>query len=421
MKEWLSVGRVFVPGGLPTVTYNPRLELGLERSVTDFLNERHRMLSVSGPTKSGKTVLLKRLLPDAMWLSGGSLDTANDFWNAINDELGLYTTESASEGQQETASRTTSGGGGLGSIARVDRSGTDQFSTDRGSTRGRERSASAVAREALRQSQPVLVIDDFHYIEPAVQLQIIRGLKDLVFEGVAVIVAAVPHRAYDAVRVEKEMTGRVEQLAISFWSKEELRGIASVGFAALNVVDDSNLDARLADEAFSSPHLMQDFCLQLCKANDVQQTQEHPLSLGSPRWPEFFADRASLTSKAAFDLLARGPRQRKDRKERVLKGGTVTDIYGLVLRAIARTGPLTELTYEQLRAAVREIVQDDPPQRHEITRVLEEMSKIAKEQIEGEPVVDYDVELGTLFISDPFFAYFLRWGAAPGTRGASDS
>jgi hypothetical protein len=38
------------------------------------------------------------------------------------------------------------------------------------------------------------------------------------------------------------------------------------------------------------------------------------------------------------------------------------------------------------------------------------MGKIAKENIEGEPVVDYDAELSTLYISDPFFAYFLRWG-----------
>ena len=54
----------------------------------------------------------------------------------------------------------------------------------------------------------------------------------------------------------------------------------------------------------------------------------------------------------------------------------------------------------------------EPPQRHEVTRVLEEMSKIAREKIEGEPVVDYDEELSTLYISEPFFAYFLRWGPA---------
>ena len=56
------------------------------------------------------------------------------------------------------------------------------------------------------------------------------------------------------------------------------------------------------------------------------------------------------------------------------------------------------------------VLKDDPPSQQEVTRVVQEMSKIAREKIEGEPVVDYDTELETLHISDPFFAYFLRWG-----------
>ena len=109
-------------------------------------------------------------------------------------------------------------------------------------------------------------------------------------------------------------------------------------------------------------------------------------------------------------MLARGPRQRTDRKERQLKSGSVTDIYGAVLAAIAHTGPNTELTYEEIRAALKDVLSSDSPQRHEVTRILEEMTKIATNEIEGEPVVDYDVELGKLYISDPYFAFFLRWG-----------
>ena len=80
------------------------------------------------------------------------------------------------------------------------------------------------------------------------------------------------------------------------------------------------------------------------------------------------------------------------------------------MAAIAYTGPLTQLTYVELRGALRQVLKDEPPSQPEVTRVLQEMSKIAKERIEGEPVVDYDTELETLYISDPFFAYFLRWG-----------
>ena len=67
-------------------------------------------------------------------------------------------------------------------------------------------------------------------------MQIVRGLKDLVFDGIAVIVASVPHRAYDAVRVEKEMTGRVEHLEIPFWSsRTSCEASPHDGFDALNV------------------------------------------------------------------------------------------------------------------------------------------------------------------------------------------
>ena len=82
----------------------------------------------------------------------------------------------------------------------------------------------------------------------------------------------------------------------------------------------------------------------------------------------------------------------------------------MVLAAIADTGPLTELTYEQIRTGLRYVLDEEAPQRHEVTRVLEEMARISREQIDGEPVLDYDTEMSTLHIADPFFAYFLRWG-----------
>lgn len=409
--DLLTLGQVFVPGGLPTVTYNPRERLRLEDHLRDYLDERHKILSLSGPTKSGKTVLLRSVVKGGgVWLSGGNIETLADFWSGVADQLGLFTSEEESDVIEDTAGRGKRGGIGIKGI-RGELEGSDAFMSGRGTKRGRERPASLAAQDALRTGLHVVVVDDFHYIGPAVQLQIVRNLKELVFDGVPVIFASVPHRAYDAVRVEKEMTGRVEQLEIPFWSLEELQGIAHDGFRALNGVDEFGIAERLSAESFSSPHLMQDFCLQVCKESGLRSTSLDPVIIQEPEWQAFFESRASAASKSAFDLLARGPRQRTDRKQRTLTGGRVTDIYGVVLAAIADTGPLTKLTYEELRASLRKVMTSDPPQRHEVTRILEEMTRIARDQIEGEPVVDYDEELSTLFISDPFFAYFLRWGS----------
>jgi hypothetical protein len=411
-EKSITLGRVFVPGGMPTITYNPREDLQLEQKVLDYTDERHRILSLSGPTKSGKTVLLRSVLQSPVWLSGGEISTLQDFHHLLADKLGVFTDEQWTGGDQDTSTDTTTIGGSLapgGVGPRVDSARSDVSSSSRSRSGSRKRSIWLAAKQKLEADLPVIVVDDFHYITPDVQMQIVRGLKELIFAGLPVVLASVPHRAFDVVRVEKEMTGRVVQLSIDFWSESELIGIAEAGFEALNVTAPDEMPKRLAKESFGSPHLMQDFCLGVCKQNAIRVRQETTGKVLIDNWEGFFGGRASETSKMAFDLLARGPRQRSDRKERILKDGRVMDIYGVVLAAMAYTGPRTKLTYEELRAALRDLL-DEPPQRHEVTRVLEEMSRIARDQIEGEPVVDYDDKLGTLYIADPFFAYFLRWG-----------
>jgi hypothetical protein len=410
-----QAAKVFVPGGRPTITYVPRGDLRLEDEVAAYLSNRHKILSVSGPTKTGKTVLLRSQVTgdlNPLWLSGGVLATIDDFWSAVADELDVPTEVGMDGGLSHTESGKWSGELNLGA-AKGGRAKDQSVTRDRKMSERTTRSPRQASRRKLRDDPNyVVVIDDFHYVPSAVQLEIVRGMKDLVFDGVGLIVAAVPHRAYDVVRVEKEMTGRVAQLEVGFWSRRDLKKIATTGFDALNVVVNDALVSRLVEESFQSPHLMQEFCRQLCSGAGISETCATPTGIGEPDWDGFFTQLAPGASKAAFDLLARGPRQRSDRKVRHLRDGKETDIYGAVLRAIAATGPLTELTYEQLRGALRSVLAttDDPPQKHEVTRVLDEMTKIAREQIDGEPVVDYDGELATLYISDPYFAYWLRWG-----------
>lgn len=407
----LPVGHVFVAGGLPTITYSPRAELGLETRLRDYLEERFRILSISGPTKTGKTVLVKNVLQnvDKVLISGGDVRSTSDLWNNVADHLSLISTYEETRQDTDAESRTVGGDVQIPVLGKLSKSGQESVSSSTSDKVIRNRSIDIAAKKALRESNVPLIIDDFHYIPAGVQVEIVRSLKDLVFDGLPVIVIAVPHRAYDVIRVEKEMTGRVEQLSIGFWSNSELRGIAEKGFGALRVVDEAGvITERLAAESFASPHLMQSFCLEVVKGSGIRERQPTPVFLQEPMWSEFFKERSIAASKTAFDKLVRGPRQRTDRKPRTLKNGLTVDIYGAVLMAIGHTGPLTSVSYESLRAAMRDVAAEDAPSGQEITRILGEMTKIARE-MEGEPVVDYDASLATLHISDPYFAFFLKW------------
>ena len=64
---------------------------------------------------------------------------------------------------------------------------------------------------------------------------------------------------------------------------------------------------------------------------------------------------------------------------------------------------------------MRKVLSDNIPQGHEITRVLSKMDEIAKKELHGEPVLDWDKENTKLYISDPFFAFYLKWAIKKST------
>ena len=101
---------MFVPGGSAKITYNPRESLKLEERVRDYLDERHKILSLSGPTKSGKTVLLKTVVPEAIWISGGSIGTVAEFWEALTDQLGGFTQVGEEQAEESGMARQREGG-----------------------------------------------------------------------------------------------------------------------------------------------------------------------------------------------------------------------------------------------------------------------------------------------------------------------
>src|SRR5699024_7007878 len=143
----------------------------------------------------------------------------------------------------------------------------------------------------------------------------VRALKAPVFDGAKVILITVPHRTYDAVRVEKEMTGRFAPLGIDLWSPEELEKIATQGFSTLNCNDfDNRLSKMFAAESFGSPLLMQDFCQKWCKDQGVVDSASGR-SLELPGG-EYFIDHSVQAAKSAFDRIVTGPSQRTDRKRR---------------------------------------------------------------------------------------------------------
>jgi hypothetical protein len=161
---------------------------------------------------------------------------------------------------------------------------------------------------------------------------------------------------------------------------------------------------------------MQEFCREICRVHGITTTfGGGAADIDATGMKGVFTETAETIGRPIFEKLARGPRQRSDRIARQLKVGGEVDIYGLVLHALAHIGPgLVTIEYEALRAAIREVSAQDPPQLHEVARVLKHMSDIAATDQSSTPVIDFDEDDKRLHITDPFFAFYLRWGSLDG-------
>jgi hypothetical protein len=201
--------------------------------------------------------LAKQVFPseDTIWIDGGTVSTEDDFSQVSIEALDLFqatSRESSSGTDSKIGAKGTAGDNFL--IAK----GSAELASEIGSAQSsslvtnQTLSSRVAALVGLKKCRIPLVVDDFHYIPREMQGSIVRALKPLIFEGLAVVIIAIPHRRYDALKVEKEMTGRISPIEIQPWSKNELIYIPETGFGLLNYsLADSALD-RLASEAIGA-------------------------------------------------------------------------------------------------------------------------------------------------------------------------
>ncbi len=397
---------VFVAGGIPSITYVGRSDLKLEQSLKDALNEGHQIICVTGPTKSGKTVLCNRVLAarKSLWVQGGQVESPDEFWENAAEKLGLVAEKS-----------TTKSASAVGGLTYVFKAEVGQATSI---TEKHYRSPKLGVLEQCKVQNICLVVDDFHYLNEEIQRNVIRTLKSEVYEGLDVILIAVPHRAFDAISVEPEMQGRFIHLQIPAWDPSELREIGKKGFPELKMEVPDVVQAEFADQAFGSPILMQRFCGRLCSHFEVSETlvKSKEFNPSQVSRETIYASVAENFGFPAYKILADGPQSRTDRAKRVLRSGSgqvdsdPVDIYKAVLLAIAQSGPKVETSYNDIRDVLKTLlVEGDVPQKQQVTNTLKYMAREARKKLSGEPPIEWRDDV--LYITDPSLLFYLKWSA----------
>jgi hypothetical protein len=425
-------GEVFIPAGAPTVTYVDRSADGhrLEELIKTGLGTKGLLVSISGPSKSGKTVLVERVVGEYLIpTSGAGIRSPEDLWRRVMAWLGatspsLETTSSSSSSELKV---TAEGGGGLLGVVHAKGGGSLAAGREQAKTTTEIAHWDSVEqiRRELAGSGFVLFIDDFHYIDKTAQAEIARQLKYLASVDVRIVVASVPFRGDDVVRSNHELQGRLMRIDIPKWQPSEIAEIGRQGFPKLGYTVDFSLIGNLQTEACESPQLMQSLCLALSRRledsgrdhatiDDVQK---------SLKFTSLTVDFRNLVKALDQGAKTRGT----ERKVYTLRDGTTGDVYRVVLKALASDPPRSNFNYQQLLDRVALVCKDQTPTGSSVVGTAAQLRRLA-ESVRGETAsseIDWDEDLQVLDIPNPFFLYYLRWSGLlmePQYRtGTSDS
>lgn len=190
---------------MPTLTFVNRNDVNYEDELRAVSRANKVLVSLFGPSKSGKTVLLERVIGEAnlIKVSGATIEKAEDVWRGVLSKLGGAVTRH--EAVTETSRRESGQKIGLeGAVPLIATAkGEASFGQSRQSSlerkEGGETNLMYEVEKKIAGTHQFVLIDDFHYIASReVQVRLAQQIKDMFERGV-------PVRRY--VRIDPRLRG----------------------------------------------------------------------------------------------------------------------------------------------------------------------------------------------------------------------
>ena len=417
MAQRLRAKDVFTPGSFPTHSYVQRSDTQLDQQLRQGLDTQGIIVSIAGPSKSGKTVLVERVVSEdnLVPVTGATIREAGDVWERALDWMGTPSETSTTEETSHKGALTAGakGGASLVGMVKADVSGSGTIESGGASSKGEvtgRRGMKQVVDE-IADSDFVLLLDDFHYIPRDTQVAVAQELKEAARLKVNIVVASVPHRSDDVIRANPDLRGRVRSIDVAYWNRADLEKIARIGFGKLEVeIDDASI-AAFGTEAAGSPQLMQSICLNACFVLNIDVAGHRKFTLDQATRKRIFEQTALGTDyRTLVAMLQRGPKTRgTDRNTYPFVAGGEGDVYTCILRAVAADPPRLSFDYDDINTRVEKLCHPNTkPVGSSVAGSLTHMARIARDSTSPR-VLDWDEDKGVLDIPDPYLVFYLRW------------
>lgn len=415
MNKVFFVSDIFTPNDTPEITYVGRNDLKLEENLAAYCALPKMVVSISGPSKSGKTVLINKVIDRELIIPviGSGISSPEVLWERALGWMNVPVSTSVTKTSGNTIDVGTKGAAKIDILAakgEIEGGVASGKQWSEATTSTKQSSGLPDVIKEIAGSDFVIFLDDFHYIAEEHREEIGRQIKVAADNGVKIITASVPHRTDDVVRSNPELRGRVAAVDVGYWEPRHLRMIAQQGFHALNVELAPSIEKRLCEEAMGSPQLMQTICFCLCQVKGIKEPLKEQARLEVTEadiLAALFQTSQFTDFTKMINSLHAGARIRgQERKEHLLTDNSKGDVYRAVLMAICADPISMSFTYDQIVSRVKSVCLGESPAGSSVTSCLEQMHKISEKLQPGRPVLSWDGD--NLDITDPYFSFFLR-------------
>jgi hypothetical protein len=107
--------------------------------------------------------------------------------------------------------------------------------------------------------------------------------------------------------------------------------------------------------------------------------------------------------------MHRGPKTRgTERNQHKLFDKSVGDVYRCVLLALAADPPSTDFPWAELSARISKVCVDTTPFGSSYREACKQMAHFALTMFATQRIIEWDAEVETLTIVDPYFLFYLR-------------
>jgi hypothetical protein len=191
-----KVVAVFTPNDVPTFTYVERASRNLEQRLCEALSVPKMVISLSGPSKSGKTVLVNKVIDpnNLIPLTGSTIRSPDELWSNALAWMEAPTARTEKSSSTLTFSAEAQAEGKAGIPVLLEGKAGGKAGVAHGKTSETSRSyATGGLQQVVKEiagSNFVLFVDDFHYIPKEVQTEIGKQIKAAAEAGVRICTAS---------------------------------------------------------------------------------------------------------------------------------------------------------------------------------------------------------------------------------------